>query len=62
MVVENFPESHKPVENQPFTRSGRFEKRGSPRGPNRPAEAAEGRKRVRLACELGLFNRRDGRG
>ena len=42
MVVENFPESHKPVENQPFTRSGRFEKRGSPRGPNRPAEAADG--------------------
>ena len=42
MVVENFPESHKPVENQPFTRSGRFEKRGSPRGPNRPTEAADG--------------------
>ena len=42
MVVENFPESHNPVENQRFTRSGRFEKWGSPRGPNRPAEAADG--------------------
>ena len=26
MVVENSPESHNPVENQRFTRSGRFEK------------------------------------
>ena len=26
MVVENSPDSHKPVENQRFTRSGQFEK------------------------------------
>ena len=42
MLVENSPDSHNPVENQRFTRSGRFEKWGSPRGPNRPAEAADG--------------------
>ena len=42
MLVENSPDSHNPVENQRFTRSGCFEKWGSPRGPNRPAEAADG--------------------
>ena len=46
MVVENSPESHNPVENQRFTRSGRFEKWGSlevqTRGPNRPGEAGDG--------------------
>ena len=60
------PDSHKPVENQRFTRSGRFENLEAPTGPNRPAEAADGPLRAgqggKLACELGLFNRRDGRG
>ena len=38
------------VENQRFTRSGQFEKWEALEGPNRPAEAADGPEKGRLAC------------
>ena len=43
MLVENSPDSHNPGENQRFTRSGRFEKWGSPEVQTGPPKPLTGR-------------------
>ena len=42
LVVENFPDSHKPVETRDLLLLTIQERGGAQRGPNRPAEAADG--------------------